>query len=111
MFIHSFLTLFIYLSTDGYNLSKNYIPFSSFIQKSFLYAQKKYILKFIRRRSVNPIRKNRCELKLVADYEFFRVIGNSNYANAARYLVCYLLFKKVTLLLEIKNTLQNYKLK
>uniref|UniRef100_A0A183BT73 Lipoprotein n=1 Tax=Globodera pallida TaxID=36090 RepID=A0A183BT73_GLOPA len=37
--------------------------------------------------TLNEIALNRCELKLVADYEFFRVIGNGNYANAARYLV------------------------
>jgi hypothetical protein len=35
------------------------------------------------------IQKNRCELKLVADYEFFRVIGHGNYAQSARYLVSY----------------------
>lgn len=47
-----------------------------------------YFSKFMRKRSASePIRKNRCELKLVADYEFFRAIGNNNYANAARYLV------------------------
>uniref|UniRef100_A0A183C042 Peptidase M12B domain-containing protein n=1 Tax=Globodera pallida TaxID=36090 RepID=A0A183C042_GLOPA len=37
--------------------------------------------------TLNEIALNRCELKLVADYEFFRVIGNGNYANAARYLI------------------------
>ncbi|KAL3069360.1 hypothetical protein niasHS_018085 [Heterodera schachtii] len=37
--------------------------------------------------SLKEIKRNRCELKLVADYEFFRVIGNGNYANAARYLI------------------------
>ena len=36
---------------------------------------------------LEPIRKNRCELKLVADYAFFKLIGQGNYANAARYLV------------------------
>uniref|UniRef100_A0A915D6J6 Peptidase M12B domain-containing protein n=1 Tax=Ditylenchus dipsaci TaxID=166011 RepID=A0A915D6J6_9BILA len=50
-----------------------------------------YFSKFIRKRSVgdpsDAVKKNRCELKLVADYEFFQVIGNGNYANAARYLV------------------------
>ncbi|KAI1716225.1 metallo-peptidase family m12 domain-containing protein [Ditylenchus destructor] len=47
-----------------------------------------YFSKFMRKRSASePIRKNRCELKLVADYEFFRAIGNNNYANAARYLI------------------------
>nr|CAD2124080.1 unnamed protein product [Meloidogyne enterolobii] len=35
----------------------------------------------------NSIRQNRCELKLVADYIFYRDIGNRNYANAARYLI------------------------
>uniref|UniRef100_A0A914I4A3 Uncharacterized protein n=1 Tax=Globodera rostochiensis TaxID=31243 RepID=A0A914I4A3_GLORO len=37
--------------------------------------------------TLKEIARNRCELKLVADYEFFRVIGNGNYANAARYLI------------------------
>jgi len=39
----------------------------------------------------NSIRQNRCELKLVADYIFYRDIGNRNYANAARYLVIFCL--------------------
>lgn len=33
------------------------------------------------------IRRNRCELKLVADHAFYEVIGRRNYANAARYLI------------------------
>lgn len=37
--------------------------------------------------SSTPIAQSRCELKLVADYEFYKVIGNKNYANAARYLI------------------------
>jgi len=40
-----------------------------------------------KREAAQPIKRNRCELKLVADYEFFRVIGNDNYANAVRYLI------------------------
>lgn len=39
-----------------------------------------------------PARNNRCEMKLVADYEFFKVIGNNNYYSAARYLVSCLFF-------------------
>ncbi|KAL7079699.1 hypothetical protein ACQ4LE_001328 [Meloidogyne hapla] len=35
----------------------------------------------------SSIRRNRCELKLVADYIFYRDIGNRNYANAARYII------------------------
>ncbi|CAD5227410.1 unnamed protein product [Bursaphelenchus okinawaensis] len=33
------------------------------------------------------VKNNRCEIKLVADYAFYRLIGNGNYANAARYLI------------------------
>ena len=40
-----------------------------------------------RKRNAEPIRKTRCELKVVADYDFYHIIGNDNYANAARYLV------------------------
>lgn len=73
------MTDYNYLSTN-YNSSE----FPLFLQKNLSLS------KFNRRRRFfNPIRKNRCEIKLVADYEFFRVIGNNNYANAARYLVCY----------------------
>jgi hypothetical protein len=36
---------------------------------------------------LEPVSKNRCEIKLVADYSFYKRIGNGNYANAARYLV------------------------
>jgi len=38
-------------------------------------------------KSFEPVLKNRCEIKLVADYSFFKRIGNGNYANCARYLV------------------------
>ncbi|KAH7728055.1 Protein ADM-4 [Aphelenchoides avenae] len=40
-----------------------------------------------RKRNAEPIKKTRCELKVVADYDFYHIIGNDNYANAARYLV------------------------
>lgn len=56
--------------------------------------QESFFAKFSRQtRAVDelePIRKNRCELKLVADYAFFKLIGQGNYANAARYLVSFL---------------------
>jgi hypothetical protein len=42
-----------------------------------------------------PVRKNRCEMKLVADYEFYKVIGNNNYYSAARYLVLLLYFRSL----------------
>lgn len=60
--------------------------------RGFSFASDSYFTRFMRRRHVpQTIKRNRCELKLVADYEFFRVIGNNNYANAARYLVILLL--------------------
>lgn len=47
-----------------------------------------YFGSFMRKkRDLSNISRNRCELKLVADYDFFRVIGNNNYASAARYIV------------------------
>ncbi|KAI6243920.1 hypothetical protein M3Y99_00059200 [Aphelenchoides fujianensis] len=52
------------------------------------FARESFFQQFLRsRRATEPISRNRCELKLVADYSFFKVIGNGNYANAARYLV------------------------
>jgi hypothetical protein len=36
---------------------------------------------------LEPVSKNRCEIKLVVDYAFYKRIGNGNYANCARYLV------------------------
>uniref|UniRef100_A0A914YWC0 Sm domain-containing protein n=1 Tax=Panagrolaimus superbus TaxID=310955 RepID=A0A914YWC0_9BILA len=41
------------------------------------------------KRAINrrPVKKNRCEMKLVADYEFYKVIGNGNYYSAANYLI------------------------
>lgn len=75
-------------TATGFDLFMDYVPFSSLSSSSFSFPEESYFSKFVRRRrSFDPIRKNRCELKLVADYEFFRVIGNNNYANAARYLV------------------------
>lgn len=57
------------------------------------WARENYFEQFLKKkRSIDIVKKNRCELKLVADYEFFRVIGNGNYANAARYLVRNCLF-------------------
>uniref|UniRef100_A0A7E4UXN5 Peptidase M12B domain-containing protein n=1 Tax=Panagrellus redivivus TaxID=6233 RepID=A0A7E4UXN5_PANRE len=32
------------------------------------------------------VKKNRCEMKLVADYEFYKTIGNKNYYTVVRYL-------------------------
>uniref|UniRef100_A0AC34FBR8 Uncharacterized protein n=1 Tax=Panagrolaimus sp. ES5 TaxID=591445 RepID=A0AC34FBR8_9BILA len=37
--------------------------------------------------SRKPVKRNRCEMKLVADYEFYKVIGNNNYYSAANYLI------------------------
>lgn len=45
------------------------------------------ITKFNSLLTLESVLKNRCEIKLVADYAFFKRIGNGNYANCARYLV------------------------
>lgn len=50
------------------------------------FAPEPFFQRFLAKRDSEPVRKNRCEIKLVADYAFFALIGHHNYANAARYL-------------------------
>lgn len=62
---------------------------------AFTPIRENYFEQFTRKRKrglYEIIQKNRCELKLVADYEFFRVIGHSSYAQATRYLVSYMFY-------------------
>ncbi|KAM3727579.1 ADAM 17-like protease [Dirofilaria immitis] len=41
----------------------------------------------MKRLSALPVHKNRCSLRVVADYRFFRTIGNGSQAFSARYLI------------------------
>lgn len=54
------------------------------------------------KRAINkvPVKKNRCEMKLVADYDFYKVIGNSNYYSAANYLVVLFFVKSLFILFD-----------
>lgn len=78
---------------DNRTISTDYIENQEQETNGYSFIDDSYFTRFIRRRHIpHIIKRNRCELKLVADYEFFRVIGNNNYANAARYLVGYFIF-------------------
>lgn len=86
------LFLCIFIIPICHNQITDYIESEGQETNGYSFLQDSYFTKFIRQRHIPQIiKRNRCELKLVADYEFFRVIGNRNYANAARYLVIRLL--------------------
>ncbi|KAI6191431.1 hypothetical protein M3Y97_00227500 [Aphelenchoides bicaudatus] len=59
----------------------------SMTRRYFLFVVLLCFLKLIICAKFEPVTKNRCEIKLVADYAFYKRIGNGNYANCARYLV------------------------
>lgn len=47
------------------------------------------VVRVKRRSAKKPVKKNRCEVKLIADYHFYKEIGNNNYHSAARHLVSF----------------------
>ncbi|KAI6210451.1 hypothetical protein M3Y96_00329600 [Aphelenchoides besseyi] len=82
----------VYWNSDLVYRLNDTLPINSIFSSSpslFSYPSDSFFKQFIRSRraAAEVVRRNRCELKLVADYAFYNVIGNKNYANAARYLV------------------------
>lgn len=85
----------IYKASDvKYSAIKNQLDKSLFVPEC---PKKVSVFDVLKRKKraiqILPVKKNRCEMKLVADYEFFKVIGNNNYYSAARHLVSFGFYK------------------